>query len=131
MPPRVTDKQISQALYDCGGLITYAAKQLGTCYQTVSRRINKSDRLKTTLVNAKENKLDLAEEKLFEKIDEGNTGAIFFFLKCQGKYRGYIERQQHEHTGKDGGPMEFSDTERATRLASLMSQVEQRNKDEE
>jgi len=40
-------------------------------------------------------------------------------------------KQQMEHTGKDGGPIELSDTERATRLASLMSQVEQRNKDEE
>jgi hypothetical protein len=44
--------------------------------------------------------LDFAEDKLFEHIGNDNVPSLIFFLKCRGKERGYVERQ--EITGKDG-----------------------------
>ncbi len=44
--------------------------------------------------------IDLAEGKLYSKINEGNMTAIIFYLKCKAKDRGYIERGQIEVTGK-------------------------------
>lgn len=37
--------------------------------------------------------LDFAESRLHKKIEGLDTTAIIFFLKCKGRGRGYIERQ--------------------------------------
>jgi hypothetical protein len=50
--------------------------------------------------------VDVAESKLMAKIDAGDTTAIIFFLKTQGKGRGYVERQ--EVTGAEGNAIEVS-----------------------
>jgi len=42
--------------------------------------------------------LDFVEDKLINKIKEGDTIAILFYLKTQGKKRGYIERVENEIT---------------------------------
>ena len=38
--------------------------------------------------------LDMAESKLLKAIKEGQIAAIIFYLKCKGKKRGYVERQE-------------------------------------
>ena len=48
-------------------------------------------------------KFDFAESELMKLIKDGNVAATIFFLKTQGKARGYIERQ--EVTGADGAPI--------------------------
>lgn len=42
----------------------------------------------------REERIDFAESKLMEKVAEGHIIAILFFLKCQGKQRGWMEDQQ-------------------------------------
>jgi hypothetical protein len=51
----------------------------------------------------RERMTDVAEMALFDAIKEGEGWAVCFYLKTQGKERGYIER--HEFTGKDGEPL--------------------------
>jgi hypothetical protein len=44
-----------------------------------------------------------AQAILIKNIKEGNTAELLFYLKTQGKSRGYVERQ--ETTGADGEPL--------------------------
>jgi len=39
------------------------------------------------------------ESKLLKLIDDGNPQAIMFFLKTQGKHRGYTERTEQQQIG--------------------------------
>ena len=44
--------------------------------------------------DAKQGLIDFAESKLVEMMKGGNPTALIFFLKCKGKDRGWIERQE-------------------------------------
>jgi len=101
-PRKLTVDQIEQALRANGGWFTQAAKALGVSHQAVSKRVQQSERLQQVAEDVKAQYLDLAESKLMQKIKDGDLGAICFYLKCQGRHRGYVEKHKHEHTGENG-----------------------------
>lgn len=72
--------------------------------------------------------LDRMAEQAAEK---GNVVVAAQLLEQAAKEEGgaFTNRQKHEHTGKDGGPIEMkhlSDAERASRLAAIMERARQR-----
>jgi hypothetical protein len=92
--PKVSDSQIEKALDATGGFVSKAAKKLNVTRQCVNNRVNKNPKLKEKLMDIRESHIDFAEDKLIEAIRNNNLAAIIFFLKCQGKGRGYIEKQE-------------------------------------
>jgi len=78
--------------------MTATAETLGVSRSQLYQWYTKSPKLKAEMDNVKESLLDFAESKLAELIAQGDKTAIIFFLKCQGKKRGYIERQETEIT---------------------------------
>ena len=54
--------------------------------------------LDAVVVASRELALDTAENKLMEAVQEGKTAELLFFLKTQGKSRGYVERQEVENS---------------------------------
>jgi hypothetical protein len=46
--------------------------------------------------------LDFAESALMKNIKAGKEASNMFYLKCRGKRRGYVERQEIEHSGQCG-----------------------------
>ena len=98
-----TAQKIIDALKESKGLLTLAAKKAGVSYSTVNRYANEFPSVREAVEEAKESMLDYTEGKLFEQIKNGNIASIIFYLKTQGKKRGYIER--HEHTGEGGLPI--------------------------
>ena len=91
---RYTVKQVAEALRNAAGLKVLAAKQLGCVPTTISNYISRHDELKEVEAQCVENQLDIAESKLFQHIEDGNIPALLFYLKCKGKARGYVERDQ-------------------------------------
>jgi hypothetical protein len=69
-------------------------------------------------VETTEKDLDFTESQLKKNIKSGKEASIFFHLKCKGKARGWIERQ--EVTGAEGAPLYSGvSSEEERRLRSL------------
>ena len=94
------------AIVNAGGNLAEAAKALDINRRTIYKRLEKYQGLVEELTDVRESTLDLAESKLMAAVTKGEPWAICFKLKCHGKGRGYIERQ--EITGKDGQPLNAS-----------------------
>ena len=102
------EDEIEDALHAAHGLVASAAKMLSASGRKISRQgvqkyIDKSERLKAVLHEERETLKDFAEGELYKLMKAGDKSAIMFFLKCQAKDRGYIERQ--EMTGANGQPI--------------------------
>ena len=96
-PPKgkaLTVDQIAKAIRANGGFITRTAEALGVSAPAISIRVSKSAKLQKVVRETEEFYLDLAESKLMGAINAGEPWAICFFLKCKGKKRGYVERQE-------------------------------------
>jgi hypothetical protein len=98
-----TAEEVVKAIENSRGFVTTIAKNLGCSRVHVYRLIDKYATAKEALENEREGVKDFAEGKLIQQIDAGNITAIIFYLKCQGKDRGYVERT--EITGADGAPL--------------------------
>lgn len=100
---KLNNELIAAELVTVSGNIMAVAKKFGVSRQSILERIHKSPALTRICKDAREGMKDHAESALYRAIIGGEAWAICFFLKTQGKDRGYIERQ--ELTGADGEPV--------------------------
>lgn len=104
-PPRtkrVSSKAIVAALYATRGLVHSAAARLGCTSETIYRRMREEPAILAARDDAQASILDLAETRLYERIDASSEPSIFFFLKTRGRDRGYLDVGRRELTGPDG-----------------------------
>jgi hypothetical protein len=59
---------------------------------------------------------------------KGNSSFLIFHLK--NNY-GWRDKQELEHTGANGGPIQYTDTERAARIAALVDRAKGREKEDD
>ena len=90
-----------QALEKSLGVVTRACKQVGIGRATFYRWLDEDKNFKDNVNSIQEVALDFAESQLFNQIQDGSTAATIFYLKTKGKRRGYVERQELEHSGGD------------------------------
>ena len=90
---------IEKAIIKSFGNLSTAARSLQVDRVTLYKWIEQ-EFWEQAVIEGRNTRLDFVESKLDQKIDSGDTTAIIFFLKTQGKSRGYVERQ--EITGADG-----------------------------
>lgn len=90
----LTKKKMINAIIGSGGIISVIANRAGCKYHTVFDKIEKYPELRDYIEKEKEKVLDVAESALIQKIKNGDNTAILFYLKTQGKKRGYIERME-------------------------------------
>ena len=101
----ITAEQAVEATKNSGGIISVIAGRLGVTRQYIYKLQKKYKTFEAAIHEAREANLDLAESKLLSKIQAGDNTMIIFYLKTQGKKRGYIERQ--EISGSDGGAIKI------------------------
>jgi len=82
------------------GIVTKACALVDIARQTHYRWLSEDPEYKAACEEVGETAIDSVEGKLYDLIDKGDTTATIFYLKTKGKKRGYIEKQEIEHTGE-------------------------------
>ena len=110
-------KAMIEALKKSLGIVSTACESVGISRQTHYRWLKEDSEYKELTEDISEHAIDFVESKLFEKIEgvqigkemDGHTvvydlapsdTAIIFYLKTKAKKRGYVERQEIDHTTK-------------------------------
>lgn len=95
-----TSQQVIQALQDADGYVSKAASILGCGTTTIYNYRDKYSSVAVAWKDIREKRHDFVENALHKRIQSGSDTAIIFYLKTQAKQRGYVERQEHEHSGE-------------------------------
>jgi hypothetical protein len=74
--------------------ISESCRRSGIGRRTFYRWIDSDPEFRESFESSKSERLDIAEDQLFQKVLKGDTVSILFFLKCQGKHRGWIENDK-------------------------------------
>lgn len=92
-PPRDTSpERIKKALTAANGNIRKASEMLDVPFDSLYAFLKNDPEFWLLRQRIIDENLDTAEDKLMEQVKGGNLQAIMFFLKCQGKRRGWVER---------------------------------------
>ena len=102
---KYTVEQVIDALAECKGMISPAARYLGCGRRTIQRYMKEYPEIAEAIEDANEEVNDIAELKLLDAIKRGEAWAICFRLKTKAKHRGYIEKA--ELTGTNGAPVKI------------------------
>ena len=92
--PRYTAQQVIAALQQTRGMVYLAAKQLRCDPDTIQNYCKRYPTVAAAKEAARGELLDVAELKLWQAVNNGESWAIAFCLKTIGKTRGYVERQE-------------------------------------
>lgn len=90
-----SDDQLINALKKIHGNVSEAAKFLGCSRRVFYDRFDKEpERWQEIRNKIREEQTDFVENVLMKNIKAGATAETLFYLKCQGKKRGYVESQE-------------------------------------
>lgn len=82
------------------GMVTTSCIKYGIDKKTHYNWLKMYEGFKDAVEMINDEMIDRTESKLFQLIEKGEPSAIFFHLKCKGKKRGYVEKQEIECTGE-------------------------------
>lgn len=94
MARRIKKQEYIKAVKDAKGFISHAAAKLNCQRAAIYEAAKRYPEVQEAIDEAREGMTDFAESKLYKKIADEDTASIIFYLKTQGKRRGYIERQE-------------------------------------
>jgi hypothetical protein len=83
------------------GNMSEVAKAMKISRKTIYNRMEDFPELKDVIAEARDIGVDEAEGLLRKRMLAGDTTAIIFYLKTQGRWRGYIERHDNLNINVD------------------------------
>jgi len=125
---RFNAEQIIASLVAAKGMITIAASRLNCSPDAIYSYVKRYPTVAAALKHEREKVTDMAELSLYKKIQEGEAWAICFYLKTQGKDRGYVERR--EVAGPGGGTIQVHTVSDLVNLALANGAAENADGDE-
>lgn len=90
--------QILKAVENSGGFVSLIADRVGCSLTSIYNWIEKDEDVAAAIKREKVKQVDHAEGKLQSLIKKENPTAIIFYLKTQGKDRGYYEHRTQDIT---------------------------------
>ncbi len=97
----VKKKAMIEALKTHYMVISVACKEAGVGRDFHYDWLKKDKRYKAQVEAAGEYLIDLAEQTIQKSIMGGNSKDARWFLETKGKVRGYVKKQEIEHTGSE------------------------------
>jgi hypothetical protein len=91
---RIRQRKFVDAYVNHGWNIASACSVTGRTRRTFYMWRKESEWFREQMQYALEAKIDMAEEQLFRQVEKGSTAAAVFYLKCHGKQRGYVEKEE-------------------------------------
>ena len=88
-----------EALEESLGIVTDACRKANISRQSFYRWCKEDPDFKDKVDEIEDVALDFAESELHKQIKKGVPSSTIFYLKTKGKKRGFVERQELEHTG--------------------------------
>ena len=98
-PKTYKQEDMLEAIKGSGAIVSTIAKRLGCKWITAKRYIEKWEATRQAFADEQETILDMAESKLYESIQGGNTQDAKWLLSTKGKDRGFNEKHEIEHSG--------------------------------
>lgn len=106
-------QQLIETIHSTQGVLSQAARVLGVSLPTIYNYRDKYKSVATAIDNARDRfdteLLDESEIKLREAVREGKAWAIRYTLDKRGAKRGYVSRQEVEHSGGVTIEMDWGD----------------------
>ena len=99
MAHNFSETEILGAIGGSAGVMSTIAKRLGCDWSTAVAYCKKYPSTVLALKNERETILDMAETALYKQIQAGEPWAVKWLLATVGKTRGYIEKQEVQHSG--------------------------------
>jgi len=96
---KIAKEAMIRALEANLGVVTISANACGVSRKTHYMWLNKDSQYKEEVESIKGIAIDFVETKLFNRIKNDDTTSIIFYLKTQGRNRGYVERQEMDIEG--------------------------------
>ena len=99
---KLSKKKVRNAIPGSFGIRAVIAKKCDVDRGAITRYLQKKQNqdLLKEIEEERDKVLDIGEKKLLELVDKGEFPAIKYLLSTKGKARGYVEKQEIEHTGE-------------------------------
>jgi hypothetical protein len=91
---KLTDDAVAAALRKADGNMAAVGRAFGVARQSVAEYVARRPGLAAVRAECRESMKDAAESSLHRAVRKGEAWAVCFFLKCQAKDRGYVERSE-------------------------------------
>ena len=91
---KISVTQYQDAIVASHGILAAAARRLEVSRTAVHKAVKRHPTLQAAVDEARDEIVDLAETRLYEKVHAGHTPSVMFVLSTLGKDRGYVPRQE-------------------------------------